>query len=125
MSDFIENAERFISDVRTLLREQLGCGCQEEVFEQIRVLKGEATPGSTHLGIIVGERLFVGFVDIERLRPPEYNIPGLILAAVTYRDSLRLNRIRLMVQGELTETEKSLLESEASRYENVHIHYRD
>ena len=125
MPDLHNSVEKFISELRILLREELGCGCSEEIFEQVRILKGEATPGSTHLGIIVGERLFVGFVDINELRPPEHNIPRLILSGVTYRDALKLNRIRFVVEGKPTDGERNLLESEASKHQNVHIHYRE
>ena len=41
----------FTELVRTFVQDELGCECPEEVFEQIRILRAEATPRNTDLGL--------------------------------------------------------------------------
>ena len=47
----------FLETVRTLIRQRLGCGCPETVFEQIRLDYRGGTPPETDLRI--GGRLLV------------------------------------------------------------------
>jgi hypothetical protein len=123
IENFCKSADDFTELLRKLVRKDLGCDCSGEIFDQIRILKGEATPGKTYLGIIVGERLLIGFVRADDIRPMEENAGRLILSGATYRDSLMLNRFRLIVEGDVSEDEKALLESEAGKYERVTVHY--
>jgi len=86
-------------------------------------MSGEATPASTDLGMVIGERLFVGFVQADSIKPVDSNAHKLIRSAVIYRDAMKLNRVRLVIEGTLTEQEKSVLESEAVKCDKVHLHY--
>ena len=122
---FRAQIQRFIELVQRFVQDELGCGCPEEVFEQVKILTGEATPAATDLGMVIGERLFVGFVQAESIRPVETKAHKLVLSGVTYRDSMKLNRIRFVIEGQLSEQEKFVLESEAGKCEKVHIHYFD
>ena len=118
-----DTIDQFALSIRGFVQEELGCGCPEQVFEQIRILKGDATPDQTDMSLVIGERLLVSFARIEVIRPLEEKAPGLIQSGVIYRDAVKLNRLRLVIQGVPTETEKRLLESESAKYEKVHIHF--
>jgi hypothetical protein len=118
-----DTIDRFSLSIRGFVQDELGCGCPEQVFEQIRILKGDATPDQTDMSLVIGERLLVSFARIEEIRPVEEKVPGLIQSGVIYRDAVKLNRLRLVIQGTATETEKRLLESESTKYEKVNVHF--
>lgn len=129
MSDivnFLEELGEFGERVKQLAQIELGCGCPEHVYEQIRILRGEASPGKTDVSIVVGEQLLVLFGKYDRLEPFDYEMPRLILSGVTYRDSMGLNRFRLILSNEVTEEERKKIEAEIKKYdEKVHVHYLD
>ena len=123
---FRDEIGEFLGKVRNFAQDDLGCGCPEHVFEQVRLLRGEASPGITDLAIIIGERLLIIAVDLHEIDPFDYEMPRIILSGVTYRDSLGLNRFRLLISGETTEEQRARIEREISKYdENVHVHYFD
>lgn len=123
---FRDEIAEFLTKVRDFAQDDLGCGCPEHVFEQVRLLRGEASPGKTDLAIVIGERLLIIVVDLNEIKPFEYEMPRILLAGVTYRDSLGLNRFRLLIRGEITEDQRERIEREISKYdEKVHVHYFD
>jgi hypothetical protein len=115
--------QRFIELIRNFAQHDLGCDCSEDVFEQVKILTGEATPGVTDLGIVIGERLFVGFVPIDVVRPVDTLGHKLVISAVAYRDSMKLNRVRLVFEGNVSDEEKLFFEIEAEKHDKVHMHY--
>jgi hypothetical protein len=121
--EFRDAVEQFTEKVRQLLQDDLGCNCGKEVLDQIRILKGEATPGRTDLGLIVGERVLIGFVDAAAITPIQENAGRLVLSGATFRDSLMLKRFRLVVEGKVSKEDRKILESEASKYELVSVHF--
>ncbi len=123
---FLNDLEAFTGKVRSFVEKELGCGCPGNVFEQIRVLRGEGSPGKTDLALVIGERLLVLFADRSRLDPFEFEMPRLVLAGVTYRDSVGLHRFRLVLGSDLTEKERSMVEAEIAGYDDrVHAHFLD
>jgi len=121
---FFDEISRFVDAVRGFSQDGLGCGCPEHVFDQIRVLRGEASPGLTNLSVVVGERLLILFGDYARLEPFDFEMPRLILSGITYRDSIGLNRLRIVLPEEVTVVERTKFESELKKYDDrVHVHY--
>ena len=126
LQTFRDEIGEFLGKVRNFAQDDLGCGCPEHVFEQVRLLRGESSPGITDLAIIIGERLLIIAVDLHEIDPFDYEMPRIILSGVTYRDSLGLNRFRLLISGETTEEQRARIEREISKYdEDVYVHYFD
>ncbi|MCX6644938.1 MAG: hypothetical protein NTY09_01055 [bacterium] len=120
----LNDIDIFLQKIREFASDDLGCGCPENVFEQIRFLRGEASPGNTNLGIVIGERLLILFADEGEIKPFESEMPRLILSGVTYRDSIGLNRFRLVLTGPFTKEQKTSIEREIAKYgDKVHSHY--
>jgi hypothetical protein len=123
---FRDDVTLFLEKLRSLTQDELGCECPEHVFEQARILRGEASPGKTSLAVVVGERLLIVFADYESIAPFEYEMPRLILAGVTYRDSMGLNKLRLVISGGISDEHRALVEKELTKYdERVVVHYFD
>jgi len=121
---FFEEIDRFVGAVREFAQDGLGCGCPEHVFDQIRVLRGEASPGLTNLSVVVGERLLILFGDYAKLEPFDFEMPRLILSGITYRDSIGLNRLRIVLTEEVSVEQRAKIESELKKYDDrVHVHY--
>jgi len=123
---FRNDLDVFHAKVRSFVEHELGCGCPENVFEQIRVLRGEGSPGKADLALVIGERLLVLFADRSLIDPFEFEMPRLIIAGVTYRDSAGLHRFRLVFGSDLTDKERSMVETEVAKYDDrVHAHFLD
>jgi hypothetical protein len=120
----LNDIDIFLQKIREFAQDDLGCACPENVFEQIRFLRGEASPGNTSLGIVIGERLLILFIDSGEIMQFESEMPRIILSGVTYRDSIGLNRFRLVLTGSFTKEQKSSIEREMAKYgDKVHAHY--
>ena len=114
----------FLQKIREFAVDDLKCGCPDHVFEQVRFLCGEASPGITNLSIVIGERLLIIFSDISEIDPFESELPRLVLGGVTYRDTIGLNRLRLVMTGEISDEQKAVVVNEIAKYdEKVHVHY--
>lgn len=127
MIDTLRNdIDIFLQKIKEFAMDDLGCGCPDHVFEQVRFMRGEASPGIADLGIVIGERLLVLFADIDEIDPFESEFHRLLLSGVTYRDTAGLNRFRLVLTGSFTEEQKLFIDQEAASFgEKVHIHYFD
>ena len=123
----IENEiDLFTAKIHEFATAELGCDCPEHVFEQIRVLKGEASPGKAFNAIVIGEQLLVLFGDYAALDPFDYEMPRLVLSGITYRDSMGLNRLRLVLGNEVPVEYRKMIDEELTKYDDkVHVHYMD
>lgn len=100
---FVEKLARF-----------LGCGCEEEVFERIR--KSEFLP-PLFWSVVVGEKLMLCLMDAEQAdQAPE--LLGILRAV---RDEQGLNRVRLVMLGQV---ESTLFETcrAACLDDRMHVH---
>ena len=121
---FLEETARYLDAVRRFARDDLGCECLDEVFDQVRILTRDAAPGEARLAVVIGERLLVVFARPEDVSPLERNLPRLLLSCVTYRDSAGLSRFRLVLTGEYSDQEKGLIEQHRAGFDDrVHVHY--
>ncbi len=124
IEQFRNDLNAFAEKVHSLAQDDLGCDCPEDVYEQIRILRGEASPGKTDLALVIGERLLILFGDYEKLDPFEYEMPRLILSGVTYRNSIGLNRFRLVLSEDVSGEHRAMIEEEIGKYDDkVHVHY--
>lgn len=115
-----------LSGVRYLVREVLGCGCPEEVFDRIAV--GSPTlyspPGGAQLvELEVGGRLLISVVDFAKMKDPVAERRALMAHGQTTRDTRGLNRFRLVLVGDIPPAQaERLLAPRAEEDERTHLH---
>lgn len=109
--------------VRRVAQDELGCGCPEEVFDDLQVLWGGSRPPHVELVLVVGQRLLICFLSVERLGSDPSRVADAVRGCVALRDEQGFNRCRVVVQGELPGPLASQLSAECARYdEKVHFH---
>ncbi len=111
--------------IRYFVRESLGCGCPDEVFEVVRVRSRSDILGVASTVYEIGGRLFVAVVapgDWHEIAPM---LAGLVDAGKHYRDRHGFNRFRLVIASA---NEEAALELPAlfDRLQNIddktHLH---
>ena len=95
--------------IRRFVREELGCGCPEEVFDDIRI---EAAPRELAAGansrlLVVGGRLMVLVVEPGDSDPPTVAVSQLLDRGARLRDDRGCNRFRLVL---VSSPERAVLE---------------
>lgn len=112
--------------VRHLVRDVLGCGCPEEVFDDVQVafparLAHQAVPGSAKL--VVGGRLLIVVVPADSLADVEKDARALLARGRAARDACDLNRFRLVLVGRVAPAVRTRLEAAARRLDTrTHVH---
>lgn len=96
-----------LSRVRSLVRDKLGCGCPESVFDDILVgCPAVFEPIAKELAevqILVGKRLLISVVSTSRERFTDVIVERCLKRGKALRDKHRLNRFRLVLIGEPSE----------------------
>lgn len=127
------NLEAFILErlaqrpaVEMLVRNLLGCKCPDEVFDSIAVkapAANDMSSGYFDIELIVGGRLLVGLVYVDRLSDIRTEGRQLIDLGTALRDQKGLNRFRLVLVGEVLQRDTEDLELHAAALDDkVHIH---
>ena len=121
-------AEAFVNldAVRQLIREELGCACPEEIFEQV-VVGRPSVFGSpkihSSVQVLVGRRLLVSLVPVDDLEDVRRDARGLLLDGKSIRDKHGLNRYRLVLVGHTGEEVLGELQKEAGDMDDrMHVH---
>ena len=115
-------------DVKEFVQCTLGCGCPEEVFENIEREPGAVVGDGIRLRekIKVGDRLLIYLVDIDDPDMFRNTVPVLLETGRAERDLAGFNRFRLVVAAIDLETLKTAGGDifKNSRYvdEKVHLH---
>lgn len=109
---------------KQFIRDTLGCGCPDEVFEKIDItpLATDQSTGSPVLRINVGDRLLIYIAeDID-----EAQVAEVLRAGIAERDAGGFNRFRLVVGCYDTLPEptygSSLMAALSPGDEKVHLH---
>jgi hypothetical protein len=121
-------AERFVHGdaVRHLVRDLLGCGCPEEVFDDVLVafparLEHASLPGSAK--IVVGGRLVVLLIAADTLLDLEQDARVILERSRAMRDACGLNRVRLVLVGAVPARSATRLQAAARRLDaRTHVH---
>ncbi len=112
--------------VHILVRDILGCGCPDDVFENIQVGRPRLFKdwkGPVSLQILVGWRLLVSLVDAGTLNHITEDCQALLEEGRMFRDKRGLNRFRLVLVGHVESHVVHQLEDLAARVdEKVHVH---
>ena len=114
--------------IKVFVKNTLGCGCPEKVFEKIDVSKLQTVEnekkiirivvGNTLLIYVIRPRLPGGFVD---------SVEAIGLAGKNDRDTNNYNRFRLVVSGFVNEGQQEKVSGRFSALfntdEKMHIHF--
>jgi DNA-binding transcriptional LysR family regulator len=115
-----------VGSVRRLVRDTLGCQCPDEVFDDVVVGRpsvfADAGASST-VQLLVGRRLLVSLVELERLQDVRADAERLLREGREVRDAHGLNRFRLVLVGRCEAAlVEALATTAASLDERLHVH---
>ena len=115
-------------ELKRFIRDDLGCGCPDEVLERILVRK----PGPSSSGVRVdcevdvGGRLLIHVVNALRIPELEAHLAVLVAQGRKERDDRGFNRFRLVVLVEAAAQLKEVLDARfagiEARDERTHLH---
>ncbi len=114
-----------LTAIRRFVREDLGCGCPEEVFDDIRieVAPGELEAGANSRLLVVGGRLMVLIVEPGASNPAMVAVSQLLDRGARLRDDRGCNRFRLVLvhRADQDSSERRLADV-ARPDERTHLH---
>jgi hypothetical protein len=121
-------AETFLNldAIRQLIREELGCDCPEEVFDQMvvgypSIFGSPNIPSSVQ--VLVGHRLLVSLVPVDHLQDVAKDARDLLSDGKGIRDRHGLNRYRLVLVGHVSREVIGDLQKEAQGIDDrMHVH---
>jgi hypothetical protein len=113
-------------EIKVFVRETLGCGCPEEVFQymdyQSNIMSGDVL---LRARINIGNRLLIYVVDVEKRESIRNILSRLIDIGKKERDDLGFNRFRLVLasdnMNEIRRTSEELFR-DSGKDEKVHLH---
>ncbi len=113
-------------EIKVFIRETLGCGCPEEVFQYMdyrsNIMSGDVL---LRARINVGNRLLIYVVDVEKKESIRNILSRLIDIGKKERDDLGFNRFRLVLasdnMNEIRRTSEDLFR-DSVKDEKVHLH---
>ena len=113
-------------NIKTFVRQTLGCGCPEEVFEYIDC-QSNITLNDIVLRnrINIGNRLLIYIVEINSIESISHSLPSLIRVGRNERDSLRFNRFRLVLASDNIDDIKQAAEDifkNIDKDERIYLH---
>jgi hypothetical protein len=117
------------SDIRSFVRERLGCSCPNEVFSKIRVTHNPDPFKSTPVDYLIeiGGRLLVT-ISTQDWHATKDALDNIFKIGKAYRDSHGFNRFRLVVATSDSDAQPSLglaFGSLTVKDEKTHLHIID
>ena len=87
-----------VEAIKHFVRHTLGCGCPDEVFNDLELCREDARPGEPPVRpLLVGRRLLICILDCEEIAELSAIMPGLVRKYRRERDRLGYNRVRIVV----------------------------
>jgi len=116
--------------LKVFVKDTLGCGCPEKVFEKIDVSDLRIEEHDKEITrIVVGDTLLIYVICPELSGKYAESIKSIGLAGKNDRDANNYNRFRLVVPGFVDEVQKDEVSANFSRSfntdEKMHIHFVD
>jgi hypothetical protein len=117
-----------LTTVTRFVREVLGCGCPDTVFQQVKVQRGSTAVRSCPVDyeIRIGDRLLIVVTSSAARLTEVSRLENAILEGKQARDTTGLNRFRLVVvTPEVSHWREELLrvfDNISSRDEKTHLH---
>ena len=114
--------------LKAFIKDTLGCGCPDSVFENINVETYRLDGYSRELGrIVVGDTLLIYIVRPDQNHDLEDSINVIALAGKTDRDTHHYNRFRLVVAADGNNPQPDTISNRFARSfgadEKMHIHF--
>lgn len=114
--------------ITAFVRDVLGCGCPDEVFNKIEVSNIELEPDSaTATRIVIGDTLLIYILPDTPVETVIQNIRSLIVSGKQDRDTHGYNRFRLVLRSrdrkDLEESANNAFAAETASDEKLHIHF--
>jgi hypothetical protein len=113
--------------ITVFVRDVLGCGCPDEVFDKIEVSVVNLEPDIFAVTrIVVGDTLLIYLLPNIILRTISDNIGSLVVAGKHDRDNNNYNRFRLVVPSGIKAMEGQINEAfidAAKGDEKLHLHF--
>ena len=122
----MKNVKNF-AGIRDFVRQDLGCGCPEEVFDDIDLTLAEARQDRPAMKkLLIGQRLLICILPCDDPAGLSYFLPELVREMRQERDSMGYNRVRIVIAA----TEPALLQPPtdllfqalAEADERMHLH---
>jgi hypothetical protein len=88
--------------IKIFVREELGCKCEDSIFNQIVIGMPSILPGENpgwDMQIMIGARLLISIVPVKRIKSVDEDIVKILQVGKEIRDQLSLNRFRLVLLG--------------------------
>ena len=116
------------SSIKHFIKDQLGCGCPDDVFLSIQLTRKPDCFNSLPVESLleVGGRLLVAIGEEGNWHRLHDNLEQIIHTGISFRDDNGFNRFRLVVPTEEEEVRKTIhqaFDSLASKDEKIHIHF--
>ncbi len=84
--------------VRHFVRQDLGCGCPEEIFADMDLTLTELRQdGPVFKKLIIGRRLLIGILPCDDPATLQHLLPQLVQELRQERDSMGCNRVRIVI----------------------------
>lgn len=114
-------------DIKTFVKQTLGCACPEELFEYIDFQSNIQLNDTIVVRnkINIGNRLLIYVVEVNNPDSIEYVLPFLVDIGKKDRDSLRCNRFRLVFATDRLDEIKQVADSlfkTIDKDERIHLH---
>jgi hypothetical protein len=105
-----------------LVRGILGCGCPDAVFHHYQI-QLRTSSGLPIVQIIMGNRLLLQLVDVNKLWEAHPTIRHLVRAGLKERDRRGLHRFRLLIVGDIRhDSGEALMDMASSMDPRAHVH---
>jgi len=116
--------------IKVFVRDALGCGCPEKVFEKIDVNKLLTVTHEKEISrIVVGDTLLIYIIHPASSATFVDNVESIGLAGKSDRDANNYNRFRLVVSGFEGDVKQEQVSERFSKMfdtdEKMHIHFVD
>jgi hypothetical protein len=113
-------------NIKTFVRQTLGCGCPEEVFEYIDC-QSNITLNDIVLRnrINIGNRLLIYIVEVHNIDSLKHVLPILIEMGKKERDNSKFNRFRLVLASDNIDETKKVADDifkTIEKDEKIHLH---
>jgi hypothetical protein len=115
-------------NIKTFVRQTLGCGCPEEVFEHMDCRTDVSMDGKRYKRLSIGNRLLIYIFETVNSDDLDSIIPLLVDKGRNERDRLGFNRLRLVLAPYRIEQIKkaaSEIFEKTQKDEKIHMHIID
>jgi hypothetical protein len=113
-------------NIKTFVRQTLGCGCSEEVFEYIDCQSDIALNDVILCNRInIGNRLLIYIIEVENTDSIRHSLPFLINMGKKERDNSKFNRFRLVITSNNIDETKKVADDvfkTIEKDEKIHLH---